>query len=167
MCHFCWAYPGEQAERVVGKEDVAPVPAEHEVVGEEEFAPVQEHEVVDREEVAHVLAEQRFGYEQVRNCSMNRSLSNWRRMVTEFFLREINAHRCMRFNLSRGSTSAMRRLRQEAGDLEEAPAAEIIWITCHDDFLIGKHYLDHLPDAGYTRDVDGEQPFWQSGPRKA
>ena len=147
MCHFCWAYPGEQAERVVGKEDVAPVPAEHEVVGEEEFAPVQEHEVVDREEVAHVLAEQRFGYEQVRNCSMNRSLSNWRRMVTEFFLREIklelswfavswgrmanefflreiNAHRCMMFNLSLGSASAMRRLRQEAGDLEEAPLPE-------------------------------------------
>ena len=61
----------------------------------------------------------------------------------------------------------MRRLRQEAGDLEEAPAAEIIWITYHDDFLIGGHDLDHLPDAGYTRDVDAEQPFWQSGTRKA
>ena len=91
-------------------------------------------------------------------------IAKWRRMVTEFFLREINAHRCMRFNLSRGSTSAMRRLRQEAGDLEEAPAADIIWITCHDDFLIGGHYVDHLPDAGYTRDVN---LFWQSGPRKA
>ena len=32
-------------------------PAKHEVVGEEEVAPVQEHEVVDREEVAHVPAE--------------------------------------------------------------------------------------------------------------
>ena len=29
----------------------------------------------------------------------------------------------------------------------------------HDDFFIGDHYLDHLPDAGYTRDVDAEQPF--------
>ena len=28
--------------------------------------------------------------------------ANWRRMVNEFFLREINAHRCMRSNLSRG-----------------------------------------------------------------
>ena len=51
-------------------------------------------------------------------------IANWCRMVTEFFLREINAHRCMRFNLSRGSASAMRRLRQEAGDLEEAPLPE-------------------------------------------
>ena len=71
---------------------------------------------------------------------MNRSLSNWRRMVTEFFLREIklelswfavswgrmanefflreiNAHRCMMFNLSLGSASAMRRLRQELPDV--------------------------------------------------
>ena len=37
----------------------------------------------------------------------------------------------------------------------------------HDDFFIGAHDTAHLPDAGYTRGVDGEQPFWQSGPRKA
>ena len=38
--------------------------------------------------------------------------ANWRRMVNnKFFLREINAHRCMRSNLSRGSASAMRMLR--------------------------------------------------------
>ena len=55
---------------------------------------------------------------------MKRSPSNWHRMITQFFLREINAHRCTRFNLSRGSASAMRRLRQEAGDLEEAPLPE-------------------------------------------
>ena len=41
-------------------------------------------------------------------------------MVNEFFLREINAHRCTRSNLSRGSASAMRMLRQEACDLGEA-----------------------------------------------
>ena len=46
--------------------------------------------------------------------------ANWRRMVNEFFLREINARRCMRPNLSRGSASAMRMLRQEACDLGEA-----------------------------------------------
>ena len=47
--------------------------------------------------------------------------ANWRRMVNnKFFLREINAHRCMRSNLSRGSASAMRMLRQEACDLGEA-----------------------------------------------
>ena len=40
-------------------------------------------------------------------------------------------------------------------------------LSRHDDFLIGENYVDHLPDAGYTRDVDGEQPFWQSGTRKA
>ena len=51
---------------------------------------------------------------------MNRSLFNWRRMVKEFFLHEINAHRCTRFNLSRGSASAMRVLRKEACDLGEA-----------------------------------------------
>ena len=55
---------------------------------------------------------------------MNRSPSNWHRMVTQFFLREINAHRCTRFNLSRGSASAMRRLRQEAGDVKETPLPE-------------------------------------------
>ena len=55
---------------------------------------------------------------------MNRSPSNQHRMVTQFFLQQINAHRCTRFNLSRGSASAMRRLRQEAGDLEEAPLPE-------------------------------------------
>ena len=55
---------------------------------------------------------------------MNRSPSNWHRMVTQLFLREINASRCTRFNLSRGSASAMRRLRQEAGDVEEAPLPE-------------------------------------------
>ena len=37
----------------------------------------------------------------------------------------------------------------------------------HDDVFIGANYMAHLPDAGYTRDVDGEQPFWQSGSRKA
>ena len=98
LCHFCWAYPGEQAERAVGKED-APVPAEHEV---EEFAPVQEH---DKLELSWFAV-------------------SWGRMANEFFLRESNAHRCMMFNLSLGSASAMRRLRQEAGDLEEAPLPE-------------------------------------------
>ena len=37
----------------------------------------------------------------------------------------------------------------------------------HDDFIIGAKYMARLPDAGYTRDVGGEEPFWQSGPRKA
>ena len=37
----------------------------------------------------------------------------------------------------------------------------------HDDFIIGANSMARLPDAGYTRDVGGEQPFWQSGPRKA
>jgi len=46
--------------------------------------------------------------------------ASWRRMVNEFFLREINAHRCIMSNLSRGSASAMRMLRQEACDLGEA-----------------------------------------------
>ena len=41
-------------------------------------------------------------------------------MVTEIFLREINAHRSMRPNLKRGSASAMRMLRQYACDLGEA-----------------------------------------------
>ena len=43
--------------------------------------------------------------------------ASWRRMVNEFFSREINAHRCLRSNLSRGSVSAMRMLRQEADNL--------------------------------------------------
>ena len=37
----------------------------------------------------------------------------WRRMVNNFFLREIHEHRCLRSNLSRGSVSAMNMLRQE------------------------------------------------------
>ena len=37
----------------------------------------------------------------------------------------------------------------------------------HDDFFIGANYMARLPDAGCTRDVDGEQACWQSGPRKA
>ena len=37
----------------------------------------------------------------------------WRRMVNNFFLREINAHRILRSNLGCGSVSAMRMLRQE------------------------------------------------------
>ena len=37
----------------------------------------------------------------------------WRRMVNNFFLREIQEHRCLRSNLSRGSVSAMNMLRQE------------------------------------------------------
>ena len=45
--------------------------------------------------------------------------ANWRRMVNEFFLREINAHRCMRSNLSRGSASAMRMLRQEDEEMAQ------------------------------------------------
>ena len=116
---------------------------------------------------------------------MNRSLSNWRRMVTEFFLRdfklelswfavswgrmanefflrEINAHRCMMFNLSLGSASAMRRLRQEAGDLEEAPAADsraLDLLPRHDDFFIGANYMDHLPDVRAERALRGSQRF--------
>ena len=34
-------------------------------------------------------------------------------MVNDFFVLEINAHRCMRSNLRRGSVSTMRLLRQE------------------------------------------------------
>ena len=37
----------------------------------------------------------------------------WRRMVNNFFLREIDEHRILRSNLSRGSVSAMSMLRQE------------------------------------------------------
>ena len=39
--------------------------------------------------------------------------ASWGRMVNNFFLREINVHRCMRSNLRWGSVSTMRMLRQE------------------------------------------------------
>ena len=45
------------------------------------------------------------------NATVSWNDANWRRIVNEFFLREINAHRCTRSNLSRGSASAMRMLR--------------------------------------------------------
>ena len=68
----------------------------------------------------------------------------------------------MRFNLSRGSASAMRRLRQEAGDLEEAPAADsraLDLLPRHDDFFIGANYMDHLPDVRAERALRGSQRF--------
>ena len=46
--------------------------------------------------------------------------ASWGRMVHNFFLRQINAHGCMRSNLRSGSVSTMSMLRQEASDLGEA-----------------------------------------------
>ena len=69
-------------------------------------------------------------------------------MVEQFFLRDIIAHLCMALNVSRGSASAMRRLRQEACDLEEAPAADsraLDLLPRQDDFFIGANYMDHVP----------------------
>ena len=77
---------------------------------------------------------------------MNRSLFNWRRMVKEFFLREINVHRCTRFNLSRGSAPAMRMLRQEAGDVEEAPLPE------HE--VVGDEKVAETPEHEVDGDVE-------------
>ena len=45
---------------------------------------------------------------------LTRGERTWGRMVNAYFLREINKHRCLRFNLQLGSVSAMRQLRRGA-----------------------------------------------------
>ena len=49
----------------------------------------------------------------------------WHRMVNAFFLREMVDHRCMMFNLRRGSVSAMGMLRQARGPKQPAGFAHV------------------------------------------
>ena len=69
----------------------------------------------------------------------------WHRMVNNFFLREINAHRTLRSNLGRGSVSAMRMLR-----LDEIWYADAFSLQMETDDI--GHNTDHLdlsPTAPY------------------
>ena len=77
---------------------------------------IAESEVVGNRTARFGTSEERATLAEIaaKVSGLTRGERTWGRMVNEYFLREINKHRCLRFNLQLGSVSATRQLRRGA-----------------------------------------------------